>query len=163
MIQDSLGKVSIRSAYRSPDVNRIGNEKGYNCASNEKNHARQYLPAVSRLMAEGLAQPLAMLLDHFYHDSLHVRPEALTTPRRPTEAPDEELLKTLLLEHLSSLSNLNRDRLIRFVPLVTQLMQEGEPEIPALLLADFHARVSDPPRRKSQQDRRMRPERRKGR
>jgi ATP-dependent RNA helicase DeaD len=128
----------------------------------EKNHARQYLPAVSRLMEEDLAQPLAMLLDHFYHDSFHVRPEAQTTPRRPTEAPDEELLKALLMEHLSSLSSLNRDRLIRFVPLVTQLIQEGEPEIPALLLADFHARVTDPLKRKTQQDRRMRPERRKG-
>ena len=39
-IQAQLGKVSIRSAYRSPDVNRIGNEKNYNCASNEYNRAR---------------------------------------------------------------------------------------------------------------------------
>ncbi len=38
-IQAALGKVSIRSAYRSPEINRIGNEKNYNCASNEKNHA----------------------------------------------------------------------------------------------------------------------------
>ena len=41
-IQARLGKVSIRSAYRSPDINRIGNEKGYNCASNgivERNDA----------------------------------------------------------------------------------------------------------------------------
>jgi len=39
-IQAALGKVSIRSAYRSPEVNRIGNEKGYNCSSNAYNHAR---------------------------------------------------------------------------------------------------------------------------
>ncbi len=39
-IQAQLGKVSIRSAYRSPIVNRIGNEKNYNCASNERNFAR---------------------------------------------------------------------------------------------------------------------------
>jgi hypothetical protein len=39
-IQARLGKVSIRSAYRSPDINRTGNEKNYNCAQNEKNHAR---------------------------------------------------------------------------------------------------------------------------
>lgn len=39
-IQAQLGKVSIRSAYRSPEVNRIGNEKKYNCASNEYNRAR---------------------------------------------------------------------------------------------------------------------------
>lgn len=39
-IQASLGKISIRSAYRSSAINRIGNEKNYNCASNEKNCAR---------------------------------------------------------------------------------------------------------------------------
>lgn len=39
-IQKQLGKVSIRSGYRSAEVNRVGNEKGYNCASNERNRAR---------------------------------------------------------------------------------------------------------------------------
>ena len=39
-IQAKLGKVSIRSAYRSPDVNRIGNEKNYSCSKNEANHTR---------------------------------------------------------------------------------------------------------------------------
>ena len=39
-IQERLGKVSIRSAYRSPDVNGLGNEKNYNCAKNETNYAR---------------------------------------------------------------------------------------------------------------------------
>ena len=39
-IQAELGKVSIRSAYRSPEINRLGNQNGYNCASNEKNYAR---------------------------------------------------------------------------------------------------------------------------
>jgi len=39
-IQAQLGKVSVRSAYRSPDVNRIGNQKKYNCASNEYNYGR---------------------------------------------------------------------------------------------------------------------------
>ncbi len=39
-IQKALGKISIRSAYRSPEVNRIGNEKNYNCASNNYNRTR---------------------------------------------------------------------------------------------------------------------------
>ena len=39
-IQRQLGKVSIRSAYRSPKINQIGNTKKYNCAANEKNYAR---------------------------------------------------------------------------------------------------------------------------
>lgn len=32
-------RIAIRSAYRSCDVNQFGNERGYNCASNEKNYA----------------------------------------------------------------------------------------------------------------------------
>ncbi len=38
-IQEQLGRISIRSAYRSCEVNAIGNEKGFNCASNEANYA----------------------------------------------------------------------------------------------------------------------------
>ena len=38
-IQAKLGKVSIRSGYRSTTINRVGNEKNYNCATNEKNYA----------------------------------------------------------------------------------------------------------------------------
>ncbi len=34
-----FGRVSIRSAFRSKEVNRIGNEKGHNCGSNESNFA----------------------------------------------------------------------------------------------------------------------------
>lgn len=34
-----FGRISIRSAYRSPEVNRIGNEKGHSCARNEANFA----------------------------------------------------------------------------------------------------------------------------
>lgn len=35
----TFGKIHIRSGYRSPSVNRFGNENGLNCASNEKNYA----------------------------------------------------------------------------------------------------------------------------
>ena len=38
-LQAVFGRVAVRSAYRSPEVNRIGNEKGHNCATNEKNRA----------------------------------------------------------------------------------------------------------------------------
>jgi len=119
-------------------------------SENEKEHARQYLPIVSNLMADGLTQPLAMLLDVFYHETLHVRDELRVTYPQPPAPPDEQLLKQALKDHLASLSNLNRDRLDRFVPLVTQFIQEGEPEIPALLLADFHARTLSPPQPKPQ-------------
>lgn len=36
----AFGKISIRSAYRSPEVNAYGNEHALNCASNEANHGR---------------------------------------------------------------------------------------------------------------------------
>lgn len=32
-----FGRISIRSAFRSVEVNRIGNERGHNCGSNESN------------------------------------------------------------------------------------------------------------------------------
>jgi hypothetical protein len=38
-LQDRWGPVRIRSAYRSAEVNALGNARGYNCASNEKNAA----------------------------------------------------------------------------------------------------------------------------
>jgi len=38
-LQARFGKISIRSAYRSPEINRLGNERGHNCARNEKNYA----------------------------------------------------------------------------------------------------------------------------
>jgi hypothetical protein len=38
-LQRRFGRISIRSAYRSPSVNRKGNENGHNCSTNEKNFA----------------------------------------------------------------------------------------------------------------------------
>jgi hypothetical protein len=38
-LQERFGRLAIRSAYRSSAVNRLGNEKGHNCASNESNYA----------------------------------------------------------------------------------------------------------------------------
>jgi hypothetical protein len=35
----TFGRLEVRSAYRSAKVNALGNEKGHNCASNEKNYA----------------------------------------------------------------------------------------------------------------------------
>jgi len=36
---DTFGKIEIRSAYRSPEVNTYGNQKSLNCGSNEGNKA----------------------------------------------------------------------------------------------------------------------------
>lgn len=38
-LQARFGRLSIRSAYRSAEVNHFGNANGFNCASNEKNYA----------------------------------------------------------------------------------------------------------------------------
>ncbi|URW74704.1 hypothetical protein M9980_08950 [Sphingomonas donggukensis] len=38
-LQDAFGRIAIRSAYRSAEVNALGNAKNYNCASNERNYS----------------------------------------------------------------------------------------------------------------------------
>ena len=38
-LQDRFGRLAIRSAYRSCEVNSLGNERGFNCARNEANYA----------------------------------------------------------------------------------------------------------------------------
>lgn len=38
-LQDRFGRIAIRSAYRSAEVNRFGNEHGMSCGSNESNYA----------------------------------------------------------------------------------------------------------------------------
>lgn len=38
-LQARFGRLSIRSAYRSPEVNQFGNVNKLNCGSNESNHA----------------------------------------------------------------------------------------------------------------------------
>jgi hypothetical protein len=39
-IQERFGRITIRSAYRSCEVNSFGNARGFGCASNESNYAR---------------------------------------------------------------------------------------------------------------------------
>ncbi|MFC0012883.1 hypothetical protein [Devosia nitrariae] len=38
-LQERFGRISVRSSYRSPAVNRFGNENKLNCGSNESNYA----------------------------------------------------------------------------------------------------------------------------
>lgn len=38
-LQDTFGRIAIRSAYRSSTVNEFGNKNKLSCGSNEKNHA----------------------------------------------------------------------------------------------------------------------------
>lgn len=45
-LQDTFGRIVIRSAYRSPTVNAFGNRNKLNCASNEANAARHIWDSV---------------------------------------------------------------------------------------------------------------------
>jgi hypothetical protein len=38
-LQETFGRIHVRSGYRSPEVNAFGNLNGLNCATNEKNYA----------------------------------------------------------------------------------------------------------------------------
>ena len=38
-LQETFGRIAVRSAYRSPEVNRFGNDNKLNCARNEANYA----------------------------------------------------------------------------------------------------------------------------
>jgi len=73
------GRIAVRSAYRSPTVNALGNEKGHNCASIEKNYASHIWgrrdaagfcgatayrrPVVRRSLCRGRRLAIAGLLD----------------------------------------------------------------------------------------------------
>lgn len=39
-LQEKFGRISIRSAYRSPTLNKYGNENNMGCARNEANYAK---------------------------------------------------------------------------------------------------------------------------
>ncbi|MEH6626585.1 MAG: hypothetical protein V7739_09075 [Motiliproteus sp.] len=59
------GKVSIRSGYRSPEVNAVGQSKRWNCASNESNYGAHIWDA---LTAEGLMGATACIVIPAYQD-----------------------------------------------------------------------------------------------
>jgi hypothetical protein len=47
-LQATFGRIAIRSAYRSPEVNEYGNKHGHDCASNEKNAAAHIWDALDK-------------------------------------------------------------------------------------------------------------------
>jgi hypothetical protein len=98
-LQDAFGRIAIRSAYRSPEVNGFGNEMqkagkaGYTCASNEENAAAHIwdrrdasgcmgatacivVPAFwDRFQADGDWQRIAWWIhDHLPYSKLHFFP-----------------------------------------------------------------------------------------
>jgi ATP-dependent RNA helicase DeaD len=107
----------------------------------ERTLSASFVPVVQALMDDDHVHWLSMLFDGFYHQSLHAV-EPHTGRSEPVSPPPMVELIDRLDRRFQDLSNLGRERLLRFVPLVTQLIDEGEPELPAILLADFCANVA---------------------
>lgn len=61
----TFGRISIRSAYRSCEVNQKGNENGHNCAKNESNYAGHIW---DRLDADGLKGATACVVIPWFAD-----------------------------------------------------------------------------------------------
>ena len=66
-LQDNFGRISIRSAFRSADVNALGNKNGHNCATNEKNYGAHIW---DRLDAEGAMGAMACIVIPSFADHL---------------------------------------------------------------------------------------------
>jgi len=64
-LQSTFGRISIRSGYRSAEVNRICNEKGHNCASNEANAAAHIWDMRD---AQGQSGAMACIVVNWYLD-----------------------------------------------------------------------------------------------
>jgi hypothetical protein len=64
-LQAAFGRIAIRSAYRSCEVNAFGNANGYNCANNEANYAGHIW---DRRNAEGHFGATACVVVPAFHD-----------------------------------------------------------------------------------------------
>lgn len=61
-LQARFGRISIRSGFRSCEVNQLGNEKGHNCASNERNYAAHIW---DRPNAHGMGATACIIINNF--------------------------------------------------------------------------------------------------
>ena len=64
-LQATFGRLAIRSAYRAPAVNALGNRRGLSCASNERNRARHIW---DRRDAEGCLGAMTSLVVPWFAD-----------------------------------------------------------------------------------------------
>lgn len=64
-LQATFGRVTIRSAYRSEEINALGNERGHNCGANESNYAAHIW---DRQDAEGLSGAMACIVLPWFTD-----------------------------------------------------------------------------------------------
>ncbi len=66
-LQETFGRLAIRSAYRSAAVNAFGNAHHHNCASNERNHGRHIW---DRRDAHGSMGAMACIVVPWFADRL---------------------------------------------------------------------------------------------
>ena len=109
-LQERFGRIAIRSAYRSSEVNAFGNEHGFNCARNEANYADHIwdrrdaegrmgatacvvVPSFwDRFQAEGDWQKLAWWIhDHLPYSSLHFFPKLWAVNIQWREQPQRRI------------------------------------------------------------------------
>ena len=64
-LQATFGRLTIRSAYRAPAVNGLGNRMGLSCASNERNYGRHIW---DRRDAKGCIGAMASVLVQWFAD-----------------------------------------------------------------------------------------------
>jgi hypothetical protein len=67
-LQATFGRVAIRSAYRAPAVNELGNRHGLSCASNLRNYGRHIW---DRRDAEGAMGAMATIVVPWFADRYH--------------------------------------------------------------------------------------------
>ncbi len=109
-LHDKFGHVSIRSAYRSPEVNDFGNKNKLNCASNESNYGHHIwdrldsnghmgatacivVPSFAeKFQAEGDWQKLAWWIhDTLPYCSMYFFPKLWAFNLRWSEAPERSI------------------------------------------------------------------------
>ena len=102
-------------------------------------HMQGFIPMVKEVGRDN-PEALAVLIDALYHEHMH-RPTAdatLPDHEAEPEAVNAEIVQTTkaaLEKQLWGLSNLERERMQRFIPMVQELTRE-EPEVLAMLVAD---------------------------
>lgn len=132
-------------------------------SEDEREHSALFIPLVTALMEGGHVHWLSILFDDFYHETLHSTDPSDSKRQTNIPPPDAGALELRLEETLKDMTNVGKERYMRFASLVTQLMQEGEPELPALLLADFWSQPPSPKLDKTQSSKREKTDARSGR
>lgn len=122
-------------------------------------HLQGFIPMVKEVGRDN-PEALAMLIDALYHEHMH-RPTADATPPEYKAEPDAvdaeavQITKANLEKQFRGLSNLERERMQRFIPMVRELAHE-EPEVLAMLIADHRQQPiqteSDPAPRRSKKE-----------